>query len=90
MLNVNMVLLMKSLIRNLAAVTAEQEVCEMFESYDVVQSCNWVLDKVTDKSKEFGFIEMLKRGDANAAMKHLNGVDVDGNKIRVKEAESKE
>ena len=77
---------MKLLIRNLAKVTTEDELKEMFESYGVVQSCNLVLDAKTGKSKGFGFVEMPKRGDAKAAMKHLNGVDVDDNKIRVKEA----
>jgi len=81
---------MKLLIRNLAKVTTEDELKEMFESYGVVQSCNLVLDAKTGKSKGFGFVEMPKRGDAKAAMKHLNGVDVDDNKIRVKEAKSKE
>ena len=80
---------MKLLIRNLAVMTSENEVREMFESYGVVQSCDLVLDKETGKSKGFGFIEMPKPGDAKAAMKHLNGVDVDGNKIRVKKAEPK-
>lgn len=80
---------MKLLIRNLVKTTTEEEIREMFESYGVVQSCDLVLDAQTGKSKGFGFVEMPKRGDAKAAMKHLNGVDVDGNKIRVKEAESK-
>jgi len=80
---------MKLLIRNLSKVTTENEIKEMFESYGTVQSCNLVMDKATGKSKGFGFVEMPKPGDAKAAMKHLNGVDVDGNKIRVKKAEPK-
>jgi len=80
---------MKLLIRNLSKVTTENEIKEMFESYGTVQSCNLVMDKATGKSKGFGFVEMPKPGDAKAAMKHLNGVDVDGNKVRVKKAEPK-
>ena len=78
---------MKLLIRNLSSATTEQEILEMFDPYGTVQSCDLVLDKDTGKSKGFGFIEMPKPGDAKAAMKHLNGEDVDGNKIRVKKAE---
>ena len=81
---------MKLLIRNLAKSTTETEIREMFESYGVVQSCDLVLDRETGKSKGFGFVEMPKQGDGKAAMKHLNGVEVDGNKIRVKKAEPKE
>ena len=81
---------MKLLIRNLSRITTDNDLKEMFEAYGTVQSCDLVIDTKTGKSKGFGFIEMPKRGDAKAAMKHLNGVDVDGNKIRVKETESKE
>jgi len=80
---------MKLLIRNLAKNTTEDELREMFVSYGVVQSCDLVLDRETGKSKGFGFVEMPKQGDAKAAMKHLNGVEVDGNRIRVKKAEAK-
>lgn len=80
---------MKLLIRNLDHSTTEDEIREMFESYGKVQSCNLVLDKETQRSKGFGFVEMPKAGDAKAAMKSLNGEDVAGKKIRVKKAESK-
>jgi RNA recognition motif-containing protein len=81
---------MKLLIRNLARTTTEEELQAMFEAYGTVQSCTLVIDKETGSSKGFGFIEMPKPGDAKAAIKNLNYKDVDGNKIRVKKAESKQ
>jgi len=78
---------MKILIRDLARTTTEQEIREMFEAYGSVQSCSLVLDKETGASKGFGFVEMPKPGEANAAIKSLNGKQVAGNKIRVKKAE---
>lgn len=78
---------MKLLIRNLARTTTEAELQVMFEAYGTVQSCALVIDKKTGGSKGFGFVEMPKPGDAKAAMKHLNGKDVAGSKIRVKKAE---
>jgi RNA recognition motif-containing protein len=80
---------MKILIRNLARTTTEVALRSMFEAHGTVQSCTLIMDKETDSSKGFAFIEMPKQGDAKAAMKNLNGKDVDGNKIRVKKAESK-
>ena len=80
---------MKLLIRNLARVTTQPELLALFETYGAVQSCNIVLDKETGTSKGFAFVEMPKPGDAKAAMKNLNGTEVDGKKIRVKKAESK-
>ena len=80
---------MKLLIRNLTRTTTEEELRTMFEAYGTVQSCTLVIDKQNKISKGFGFAEMPKQGEAKAAIKHLNGTDVDGNKIRVKKAESK-
>jgi len=80
---------MKLLIRNLAKNTSENDIREMFEAYGTVQSCDLVLDRETGRSKGFGFVEMPKQGDAKAAMKHLNGVELDSKKIRVKKAEPK-
>ena len=80
---------MKLLIRNLERSTTEQALRELFEPYGTVQSCNLVMDKATGDSKGFGFVEMPKQGEAKVAVKNLNGVDVDGCKIRVKKAEQK-
>ena len=80
---------MKLLIRNLARATTEPELRAMFEQHGTVQSCTLVMDNDTGISKGFGFVEMPKQGEAKAAMKLLNSLDVDGSKIRVKKAESK-
>jgi RNA recognition motif-containing protein len=81
---------MKLLIRNLTRTITEVELREMFESYGTVQSCALVMDKETGSSKGFGFVEMPKSGEAKAAMKNLNGKDIEGNRVRVKKAESNE
>lgn len=80
---------MKILIRNLARTTTETELRAIFEELGAVQSCSLVLDKETGISKGFGFVEMPKPGEAKAAIKLLNGREIDGNKIRVKKDESK-
>ena len=80
---------MKLLIRNLARGTTESAIRTLFENYGKVQSCTLIIDKVTGVSKGFGFVEMPSPGEAKAAMKSLNGNDVDGNKIRVKKAAPK-
>ena len=80
---------MKLLIRNLARTTTETELQAMFESHGRVQSCSLILDKETGTSKGFGFVDMPRQGEARAAMKTLNGEEIDGSKIRVKKAETK-
>lgn len=78
---------MKLLIRNLARITTEQEIRALFESLGTVQSCNLILDKQSGGSKGFAFIEMPRPGEAKAAVKLLNGKQIDGNAIRVKYAD---
>ena len=78
---------MKLIVRNLARSTSEENLKAMFEPFGAVQSCSLVLDQKSGGSKGFAFIEMPKPGDAKAAVKNLNGKDVDGHKIRVKKTE---
>ncbi|GAA6135744.1 RNA-binding protein [Oceaniserpentilla sp. 4NH20-0058] len=80
---------MKLLVRNLARTTTQDEVQSLFEPFGSVQSCTLVIDSSTGESKGFGFVEMPKPGEAKAAVKNLNGLEVAGNKIRVKKAEDK-
>lgn len=80
---------MKVLIRNLSRSTTEATILGMFQSYGGVQSCNLVMDKKTGGSKGFGFVEMPNPGEAKAAIKSLNGTDLEGSVIRVKKAEDK-
>jgi RNA recognition motif-containing protein len=78
---------MKLLIRNLSRATTESTLRTLFETHGAVQSCTLVIDKETEKSKGFGFVEMPKAAEAKKAMKILNASEVDGSKIRVKKAE---
>ncbi len=80
---------MKLLIRNLARNTTEAELLSLFETHGTVQFCNLIIDQKTGGSKGFAFVEMPKPGEAKAAIKTLNGQNVDGSSIRVKKAEQK-
>jgi RNA recognition motif-containing protein len=79
---------MKLLVRNLSRLTTELQLQELLERYGKVQSCDLVLDKGTGASKGFCFVEMPSQGEAKAAVKSLNGLELDGNKIRVKKADA--
>ncbi len=78
---------MKLLVRNMARNTSEAELKALFEAFGSVQSCALVLDPKSGGSKGFAFVEMPKPGEAKAAVKNLNGKDVDGQRIRVKKAD---
>ncbi len=79
---------MKILIRNLPRTFSENGLKELFEAYAKVQSCTLVLDQKSGDSKGFGFVEIAKVGDAKVAIQALNGKAINGNKIRVKKAET--
>lgn len=81
---------MKILVRNLARTTTDAQIKELFTQYGAVQSCTLVMDNKTGVSKGFGFVEMPKPGEAKAAIKNLNDIELDGSVIRVKKAEAKQ
>jgi len=78
---------MKLLIRNLDRNTSEESVLALFQSQGAVQSCSLVMDAKSGLSKGFGFVEMPKAGEAKAAIKNLNGKELEGSTLRVKKAQ---
>ena len=48
------------------------------------------MDKFTNRSRGFGFVEMTSNEAAQKAIKELDGATVDGRAIRVNEAKPRE
>ena len=63
---------------------------EAFEQFGEVASAQVVTDRETGRSKGYGFVEMRDDGEGDAAIKSLDGSDIDGNTIVVKKAEPRE
>ncbi len=80
----------KLYVGNLSYNTTEGDLKELFEQVGTVASCNLVLDKFTDKSRGFAFVEMGSQDEANKAIAELDGKDVDGRNLRVNEARPRE
>src|SRR5688572_3284530 len=47
-------------------------------------------DRETGRSRGFGFVEMNSKDDADAAIRALDGANVDGRQIKVNEARARE
>ena len=62
----------------------------VFEDFGEVDSANVIMDKMTGRSKGFGFVEMENEEDAQRAINELNGTSLKGREIVVKVAESRE
>ena len=54
-----------------------------FASVGTVTSANIIMDKMTGKSKGFGFVEFSSEAEAQAAVEKLNGSTLDGREIFV-------
>jgi RNA recognition motif-containing protein len=61
----------------------------VFEDYGTVSSAVVITDRDTGRSKGFGFVEMEDDNDARKAMEQLDGSELRGRQIVVKEAEDK-
>ena len=58
----------------------------LFEGHGVVTSANVIMDRATNRSRGFGFVEMESDEDARKAIQELEGTDIGGRKLTVNEA----
>jgi len=75
----------KLYVGNLPDSATEQDLSDKFAAYGTVKSVKLITDRVTGRSRGFGFIEMASEAAAQAAIDSLNGTDYDGRPMKVKE-----
>ena len=80
---------MNLFINNLAWSTTEDELHSLLSQYGEVTSVKIITDKMTGRSKGFGFAEMPDDVAANKAIAELNGANLKGRNINVNEARPK-
>lgn len=68
----------------------DQKLNEMFTAYGQVMSAVVIMDKFTNQSKGFGFVEMANDADAQKAIKALDGSDYEGRRLGVSVAKPRE
>jgi len=73
-------------IKNIEWSTSEKELIELFEPYGIVRSANIIKDRVSNRSKGFGFVEMDKEEDADSAIQNLNGTELRGRTLMMNAA----
>ncbi len=76
----------KCYVGNLSYDTTEDTLRALFEGVGGVESVNIVTDRMSGRSKGFGFVEMATEEDAQAAISQLNGTTLDDRQITVAEA----
>jgi RNA recognition motif-containing protein len=80
----------KLFIGSLAWATTDDSLRDFFAQVGEVVSANVIVDRETNRSKGFGFVEMASDEDAKKAVDQLNGKDLDGRPIVVSEARPRE
>ena len=66
--------------------TTEATLKDTFAAVGTVESAVIIMDKMTSRSKGFGFVEMATDEDAKKAIAEINGKELDGRTLTVNEA----
>lgn len=77
---------MKIYVGNLAYDTTEEDLEQEFAAFGEVASVNVVTDRYTGRSRGFGFVEMAKVSEGQAAIAGLNGKMLKERTLNVSEA----
>jgi len=64
----------------------DNDLRDLFSEYGEISSAKVIMDKVTGRSKGYGFVELEDNDAAQKAIEELNGAEYDGRTISVSEA----
>lgn len=76
----------KLYVGNLSYNTTDDSLKNAFAAFGNVVSATVITDKMSGRSKGFGFVEMSSDEEAQAAIDKMNGQEVDGRPLKVNEA----
>ena len=80
----------KLYVGNLAYDVNDADLSQLLSQHGTVESANVIMDRMTGRSKGFGFVEMSSEEEAQAAIAALNGKDYSGRALTVNEAKPRE
>jgi RNA recognition motif-containing protein len=80
----------KLFVGSLAFSVNDQQLEDFFATAGKVVSAKVIINRDTDRSKGFGFVEMGSEDEAKAAIDQLNGKELEGRPIVVNEARPRE
>ncbi|HXD90665.1 MAG TPA: RNA-binding protein [Candidatus Binataceae bacterium] len=76
-------------VGNLAWTVTDQDLEDAFTEAGKVENAQVIMDRATNRSRGFGFVEMATDEAADAAITKLNGREIKGRGIRVNEAQAR-
>jgi len=81
---------MKLFVGNLSFNATDQQLRDLFGAHGTVQEVDVIKDKFSGRPRGFGFVTMETKEGGDAAIKELNGKEVDGRALTVNEARPRE
>ncbi|HEV7620539.1 MAG TPA: RNA-binding protein [Flavisolibacter sp.] len=75
---------------NLSFNVKDEDLKKIFAPYGEISSAKVIIDKITNQSRGFGFIEMPDEAASKKAIAELDGTSVDNRTIKVMEAKPRE
>ncbi len=76
----------KIYVGNLGYSVNNETLSSKFAQYGTVTSAKVIMDRDTNRSKGFGFVEMSSSAEAAKAIQNLNGSEFEGRNMNVSEA----
>jgi len=70
-------------VGNLSYSVTDGDLEKMFAPHGSVDQAKVIVDRMTDRSRGFGFVEMSDDKEAQAAIEALNGLEMDGRALVV-------
>ena len=80
----------KLYVGNLSFSVTDDELQQAFASFGNISSARIVMDRMTGRSKGFGFVELEDDGAADDAISKMDGQTLGGRPVRVSEAKPQE
>ena len=80
----------KLFVGGLAYAVTSDQLRDYFSTVGTVASAQVIVDRETNRSKGFGFVEMSTEEEARKAIDELNGKDFEGRTVVVNEARPQE
>ena len=76
----------KLYVGNLSYDVTENELSDLFSSKGEVVSAKIIIDRHSNRSKGFGFVEMSSKEESDSVIQEFNGYDLKGRPMRVNES----
>lgn len=77
-------------VSNLSFSVTEEELAKLFGTYGEIATVKIPINKLTNRSRGFGFVEMPNEAAAESAIKELNGTQLSERAIQVTVAKPRE